>query len=254
MRPADIEILRETELYQRLGQETMDRLTRHCLVRDYPRNTLLTEQDQSAEYVHVVLKGRVALMAECSDGAHTVVTSFSDGELFVTAAAVLQLPYLVSAKTLAPSRILLIPASRFRRALESEPALALFMVDRLAHHWRLLVGHLRELKLHTAVERLASYLVAQSDVSHGTAEFELTEDRRTIAGLLGMRHECLSRSFQQLRTYGVSVRGNKVRIGDIQRLSECFSPVVRMPKATDDDDAGLPDFRPEQPPEYQPQP
>lgn len=231
MRPSDVQILRETALYQRLGPETLDRLTRHCLVRDVPRNTLLTEQDQPAEYVHVVLKGRVALLAECIDGSNTIVTSFGGGEMFVTAAAVLQLPYLVSAKTVAPSRILLIPAARFRRALESEPTLALYMVDVLANHWRLLVGHLRELKLLTAVERLASYLVARSGATEGNANFVLTEDRRTIAAQLGMRHECLSRSLQKLRANGVIVRGNHVEVKDVAKLRQYFRPVQRRPAA-----------------------
>ncbi|WP_374631150.1 cyclic nucleotide-binding domain-containing protein [Ferrovibrio sp.] len=231
MRPSDLQILRETELYQRLGPETLDRLTRHCLVRDVPRNTLLTEQDQPAEYVHVVLRGRVALLAECSDGSNTIVTSFGGGEIFVTAAAVLQLPYLVSAKTVAPSRVLLIPAARFRRALQSEPTLALYMVDVLAHHWRLLVGHLRELKLLTAVERLASYLVARSGATEGNANFVLTEDRRTIAAQLGMRHECLSRSLQKLRANGVIVHGNHVEVKDVAKLKEYFRPVQRVPSA-----------------------
>lgn len=229
MRLGDIRLLQETEIYQRLGKDTAERLTRHCLVRDYPKSAMVIVQDEPADYVHVVLKGRVALTAECLDGSNTIVTTFGDGELFVTAAAVLQLPYLVSAKATAPSRILLIPVSRFRSALESEPALALFMVDRLAHHWRQLVCHLRELKLMTAVERLANFLVAQSPASHGTASFRLTEDRRTIAAQLGMRHECLSRSLRQLRSHGVQARGSQIEIKDVARLTEIFRPVQRMP-------------------------
>lgn len=227
MRPADIRLLQETEIYQRLGADTAERLTRHCLVRDYPKNAVVTQQDDAAEYVHVVLRGRVALTAECLDGSNTIVTSFGDGELFVTAAAVLQLPHLVSARATAASRILLIPASRFRAALQSEPALALFMVDRLAQHWRQLVGHLRELKLLTAIERLANYLIVQSRVSHGPASFRLSEDRRTVAAQLGMRHECLSRLLRQLRSHGVQVRGSHVEIKDVARLTEIFQPVQR---------------------------
>lgn len=240
MRPADLRLLQETEIYQRLGAETAERLTRNCLVRDYTKNAVVTAQDEPAEHVHIVLKGRVALTAECLDGSNTIVASFGDGELFVTAAAILKLPSLVSARATAPSRILLIPASRFRAALETEPALALFMVDRLAHHWRVLVGHLRELKLLTAVERLAHYLVAQSRTSHGAASYRLTEDRRTIAAELGMRHECLSRSLRQLRSHGVQVRGNQVEIADVARLTQVFRPVQRTPMRQADGATGRP--------------
>lgn len=230
MRPSDLQLFQKTEIFERLGEATAERLVRNCLVKDFPKNTALTEQGEVAEYVHLILSGRVALTAECLDGSNTIVTSFGDGEIFVTAAAILQQPYLVAARTIAPCRILLIPVSRFRQALQAEPALALLMVDRLAHHWRQLVGHLRELKLHTALERLASYLVDRSAVVRGAANFRLTEDRKTIAAELGMSSECLSRSFQQLRAYGVRVSGSRVQILDVDRLKELYRPVVPAPR------------------------
>jgi CRP/FNR family transcriptional activator FtrB len=226
MRLSDQQLFQKTEIFERLGEATAERLVRNCLVKDYPKSTMLTEQGEGAEYVHLILSGRVALTAECNDGSNTIVTSFGDGEIFVTAAAILQQPYLVAAKTIAPSRILLIPASRFRQALQAEPALALLMVDRLAHHWRLLVGHLRELKLHTALERLASYLVNRSQITRGPATFRLTEDRKTIAAELGMSSECLSRSFQQLRACGVRVSGSRVHIPDVGQLRKLYRPVA----------------------------
>lgn len=230
MRATDHELLQQTEIFRRLGQQTTERLVRHCQVRDYPKNAALTDQDEQPEYVHLILKGRVALTAECSDGSNTIVATFGDGEIFVTAAAILELPYLVAAKTIAPSRILLIPASRFRQALQSEPSLALLLVDRLARHWRLLVGHLRELKLHTALERLASYLAGRSPAGHGPAQFRLTEDRKTIASELGMSSECLSRSLQQLRAYGVKVSGSRVHIDDVAQLRTLYRPVSPVQK------------------------
>ncbi|MCW0234799.1 MAG: cyclic nucleotide-binding domain-containing protein [Ferrovibrio sp.] len=230
MRPSDLQLFQKTEIFARLGEATAERLARNCQVKDYPKNTMLTEQGETAEYVHLILNGRVALTAECLDGSSTIVTSFGDGEIFVTAAAILQQPYLVAAKTISPCRILLIPVTRFRQALQTEAALALLMVDRLAHHWRLLVGHLRELKLHTALERLASYLVTRSPAARGAAHFRLTEDRRTIAAELGMSAECLSRSFQQLRACGVRVSGSRVHILDVAQLKKLYRPVVPAPR------------------------
>jgi len=226
MRAIDQQAFKETELYQRLGPAIAERLVRDCAIREYPKHAILTQQGEESEFVHLIISGRVALMAECSDGDTTVVTTFGNGEIFVSAAAILQLPYLVTAKTTTPSRILLIPSGRFRQALETEHALALMMVDRLARHWRQLVEHLRELKLHTATERLAHYLVRHSAVESGPDSFRLADDRKTIAAELGMSSECLSRTFQQLRSFGVRASGSRIEIADVSRLQKLYRPVA----------------------------
>ncbi|WP_300297328.1 Crp/Fnr family transcriptional regulator, partial [Ferrovibrio sp.] len=97
MRTVDQELLEKTEIYQRLDPAIVERLVRDCPVREYPKNAILTQQGDDSEYVHLILSGRVALMAECCDGETTVVTTFGSGEIFVSAATILQMPYLVTA-------------------------------------------------------------------------------------------------------------------------------------------------------------
>src|SRR3546814_4613009 len=52
------------------------------------------------------------------------------------------------------------------------PSLSLMMTRMLALHWRLLVDHLRQLKLHSATERLIYYLLrrCQEDAGHRSEE------------------------------------------------------------------------------------
>ncbi|WP_341911375.1 cyclic nucleotide-binding domain-containing protein [Ferrovibrio terrae] len=226
MRPDDQELFEKTDIYRKLGGVVAERLVRGCPVREFPKNAILTRQGEESECVHLILSGRVSLTAECCDGETTVVTTFGSGEIFVSAATILQLPYLVTAKTKTLSRIVLIPSTRFRQALETEHGLAMMMVEILARHWRLLVEHLREVKLHTAVERLASYLVRHCTTNAGPASFQLLDDRKTIAGELGMSSECLSRTFQQLRSCGVRASGNHIEVSDIERLQALYRPVT----------------------------
>lgn len=226
MRPEDQELFEKTDICRKLGGAVASRLVRDCPVREYPKNAVLTRQGDDSEYVHLILSGRVSLTAECCDGETTVVTTFGSGEIFVSAATILQLPYLVTAKAKAPSRVVLIPSTRFRQALETEHGLALMMVEISARHWRLLVEHLREIKLHTAVERLASYLVRHCPADAGSANFQLVDDRKTIAGELGMSSECLSRTFQQLRSCGVRASGSRIEVADVRRLQDLYRPVT----------------------------
>jgi CRP/FNR family transcriptional regulator, transcriptional activator FtrB len=145
-----------------------------------------------------------------------VIEFFRRGEVFIAPAVILQMPYLMSSRVLADARVLMIPAEHFRDVLARESALNAALVKELSRHWRLLVRQIKDLKLRTAPQRLAAYLL---DLSGGTGgSIELPEERRLLAGRLGMTPESLSRAFAQLAAEGVSGHGRKVAIADATQL------------------------------------
>jgi CRP/FNR family transcriptional regulator, transcriptional activator FtrB len=226
MRPSDHELFTRTDLYRHVGAAVAERLTRGCAVHAVASGAEMTRQGSMADAVHVILSGRVSLTAE-GGGSKTVITTFGAGEMFVTPAAILDLPYLVSARTTTRSRVLLIPSERFRRALQAEHALALMIVMQLARHWRLLLTQIQDLKLRSARERLVAFLLRQCPSGKGRASFRLPNKRNVVAAELGMSPESLSRTFQQLRALGVDARGSQVVIADVARLASLGPPTDR---------------------------
>lgn len=224
MRPRDLELLRRTALCRAVGDDVMDRLARGGFVQALPKGATLFGEGDEAEFVHVLLSGRVGLTATGPEGQTTVVEIFPEGEIFVAPAAILRLPYLVTARLATDSRVLMIPAETFRRALAEEPRLALAMVEVLARHWRLLVTQIKDLKLRPAAQRLAGGLVDLAETGSGAATVELPVERRLLAQRLGMTPESLSRAFHTLRPLGVASRGRMVRLDDIASLRAWCDP------------------------------
>jgi CRP/FNR family transcriptional regulator, transcriptional activator FtrB len=218
MRAQDRKLLETTQLHMAVGDQAMERLTRNAFVQLVPKDGLLFMQGDMPEFVHLVLSGRISLGAEDSGGHATVVEIFHEGQLFILAAAILSKPYLLTARALSEARVLMIPADTFRATLDSEPRLARALVDVLAGHWRLLVRQIKGLKLHSAAERLATYLVIRSDARDGAATMRLDEELRIVAARLGMTPESLSRAFTALRPHGVTSRGRSISIADIAAL------------------------------------
>lgn len=231
MQRSDRILFEKTELFRQVDPTAVERLIRDCPVQAYPKGAVLTRQGDTSDHVYLILSGRIALTAECNDGESTVVAVFGAGEMFVSAAVILQRPYLVTAKATTASRILRIPGERYRQALRAEHSLALLMTNTLADHWRMLVDQLLELKLHTAMERLAYFLIRQCPAKAGPATIRLSDDRKTIAAELGMSPEFLSRTFQQLRRYGVNASGRAVRIDKVETLEGLYRSVA--PKTHD---------------------
>jgi CRP/FNR family transcriptional activator FtrB len=218
MRPADYELLKKTVLHDEIGPIVMDRLTRAAFVQGLPKGAVLFNQGDMPEFVHIVLSGRVALTSENPGLGPTVIEFFPAGEIFVAPAAMLDAPYLIGARVIEDSRILMIPAEIFRRALATEHAFALAMARALARHWRLLVRQIKELKLKSASQRLGSYLIALAPHRAGAATVRLLEERQLLAARLGMTPESLSRAFAQLAALGVQSRGKQIHIADLSRL------------------------------------
>ena len=153
--------LRGARPFAHLSEEALRRLLAYAQVEELARGAVLFREGAQSEFVHYVLEGSIGLAASAEKPEGTIVEIFREDEIFVAPAAMLRLPYLVSAVVLAPARVLAIPAAVFRAVLERDPGLARGMAEVLARHWRLLVEQLKDLKLRTAGERRPGELASR---------------------------------------------------------------------------------------------
>lgn len=220
MRPTDLRLLKETKLYAELGSEAAERIFDRTMAQTVPRGATVFRQGDMPEYVHLLLSGQIALIAEDERLGPTIIEFLPAGEMFVAPAGLLQVPYLVTAQAIEESRILMLPAEDLRRLIMNEPAFAVAVTRAVSRHWRQLVRQIKELKLKSASQRLGSYLIAKAPTREGATSYRLTEERKMIAAKLGMTPESLSRAFAQLKYAGVSGRGRTIEIADVSKLRE----------------------------------
>lgn len=218
MRQSDFELLKKTPFYAAAGEEGTQQLLGGAFVQGVAKGTMLFNQGDEPEFVHVILSGRVALVAEAPSAPPTVIEFLPPGEIFVAPAVMLNLPYLMSARVIADARILMIPAETFRRALATEHALARAVAEALAKHWRVLIRQIKDLKLRSAAERLGAYLLALAPQRNGSTTVKLSVERQLLAARLGMTPESLSRAFVQLKPFGVSANGRQIYITNLDQL------------------------------------
>ena len=101
--------------------------------------------------------------------------------------------YLTSARTLAPTRILMIPAQAVCDVFDKDAAFARATVRELARRYRDVVRDLKNAKLRTGLERLANYVLRLAEERGRKGVVELGLEKRTLASYLGMAPENLSR-------------------------------------------------------------
>jgi len=215
MKSGDSLLLRRTRLLSGVAEATMARIEEETSVQVLGAGSLLFEQGERPREAQIVLQGGVALIGSL-ERSEIVVEFFGSGEVLLAAAVILDLPYLVSARTTEESRIASVPAGIFRTLLHSDRRLAVAMTEELARHWRTLVRQIKDLKLRSASQRLAAYLLAHGVAGHTAVK--ITIEKQVLASRLGMTPASLSRAFRELKELGVQAHGNHITLADPETL------------------------------------
>lgn len=203
-----------------IGDAATERLCRNSRRVRLARGQILFRQGEMPQELYIIAHGSVALQARADDGARcTTVEIFRDGEIFLAAAVVLDLPCLATAQALTEAEVLAVPASVVRHAMAECHELARGMAEQLARHWRLLVEQIVDLKLRPAERRVARFLAQRVREEGGIGAAHLPEARTAIAARLGMTPETLSRSLHALQSQRcIRVMADTVEILDRERL------------------------------------
>ena len=216
----DLSRMRQVPLLTQLPANLLGAVLAEAMVIRYDSGETLFHQGEAAHFLHVVMDGEICLYGVGCDGDETVMEIMKSGDVFIAAAVLTGLPYLMEARALNPSRILLLPAERLRRDLRSIPDLALAMLASLSSHYRMLVREVKSLKLKSTNQRLALYLLSLTPKREGATILWLPHSKGVISARIGIRPETLSRAFNALQPYGVQMNGTRVAVADLAALAD----------------------------------
>jgi CRP/FNR family transcriptional activator FtrB len=222
MQPADMDAIRNLPLFRDCTEETFEALIKISFLQRFPQGVLLISENDPADFLHVVLEGLVEMFGS-SGGRETTLSFVRPVNTFILAAVLKDQVYLQSARTLARSRILMIPAQPVRQAMQKDQAFMLSVVGELATGYRRVVKELKNQKLRTSSERLANWLLAHGRLS-GDGIVRLGMEKRVLASRLGMTPENLSRAFSSLRDIGVRVEGTVIHLDSLEALADFAQP------------------------------
>jgi CRP/FNR family transcriptional activator FtrB len=155
---------------------------------------------------------------------HTGISLINPVSTFILAAVVSDQPYLNSARTLADSRVLLIPAPRVRAVFDQDVAFARIVARELAFAYRSSVKKLKGYMARSSVERLANWILTEAHKGAAQGNIVVPFDRGTLASHIGTTRENLSRSLALLTEHGVRIRGREIVIDSKQQLEAFAGP------------------------------
>ncbi|MFM5923061.1 MAG: cyclic nucleotide-binding domain-containing protein [Novosphingobium sp.] len=223
MRPGEKPEIASLPLFREMQDEQRERIFSGSFLQVFPPQLTLFELGQRPDFLYVLIDGLVELYAN-SAGRDTTMRLVEPVSSFILAAVVTDMPYLMSARTLASSRILLVPAALVREVVKEDSALMQATMRELALAYRDMVRALADMKLRQSAERLGNLLLQQEQRQGGKGKVQLRAEKRLVASLLGMTPENLSRAFGVLGQHGLEVDGALIRIGDRAALQAFVRP------------------------------
>jgi CRP/FNR family transcriptional activator FtrB len=223
MRAEDMEVVAQHRLLSGLSRESLDRLCKGAFLQAFPPSTELFLQGQRADFLHVIIEGRIEVFSSYRERETTVLLA-GPGECFILAAVILDRPYLKSARTLARARLLLLPAENVREVFMEDREFARRLTCELALGYRRLAKELSNQKLRSNLERLANWVLQEHEAAGAAGKFTLQFEKKVLAARLGMAPEALSRCFASLAAYQVKVDGKTITIADIEALRALAQP------------------------------
>jgi len=230
MRPADVEQIRSVHLFRDMADDRFETLVKAAYLQRFPAQVSLIVEHEKPDFLHVVVDGSVELYSR-HGRRETTIAVCGPVTTFILAAVVSDLPYLASARTVAPSRILMLPAEAVRSVFDEDSAFARAIVRELSRSFRGVMKDVKSQKLRSSAERLANWILVHHAGNGGTDRFTLPYDKRMLASRLGMTPENLSRNIMQLTEHGVVFERREVVIQDTAKLSAFARPTPSIDDA-----------------------
>lgn len=223
MRAGERPEIAQLPLFAEMNEAQRDRVFAASLLQVFPPQLTLFDVGQKPDFLYVLVDGLVELFTTNAerDSTLAIVEPVSS---FILAALVTDQPFLMAARTLKPSRVMLIPAGLLREVIKQDGALMQEAMRELAVGYRNMVRALTDMKLRQSTERLGNFLLLESHKRDGAMNLQLRGEKKLLASLLGMTPENLSRAISALSKHGVSVDGGNITIADHDALVKFARP------------------------------
>lgn len=227
----DLEVVRRVSVFRGVKPLIFERLIAPAVTRTLKSGDAIFRQGDPANWFFIVIDGWIRLYHITPSGKEAVIYVFTKGESFAEAVAFTGQAYPASADAVSDARVVRIPAAHIIKCIHDAPDIALAMIASTSFHLHQLLAQVTQLKVQSAVQRVAEFLISLCPSEVGPCTIALPYEKILIAGRLGMKPESLSRAFATLKSNGVEVHDNKVVVHDIEALHQVVTGNRRIPRS-----------------------
>jgi CRP-like cAMP-binding protein len=186
---------------------------------EFPTGTTDFNRGDAAVGLYILLEGQLKLGVTSPQGSEKILCIVSPGVSFGEAILLLERQFPVYAQAIMDSQVLLVPKSLIFSMLDHDPLFSRKMLAGLSIRMHQLVQDIEMLSLQSCTQRFIGYLLQISADAPDACNITLPASKTTIASLLNLTPETLSRTLSKLQQLElIAVNGKDVMITDVKKL------------------------------------
>ena len=206
-------------MFRELSAEQIARIAEHSQLIDFPKGTSVFNRGDAAVGLYILLEGQLKLGVTSPQGAEKIISIITPGESFGEAILFMERQFPVYAQAILDSQVLLVPKSLIFSMLDNDHLFARKMLVGLSIRMHQLVQDIEMLSLQSCTQRFIGYLLQISADAPDGSKITLPTSKTTIASLLNLTPETLSRTLAKLQQLElIEVNGKDVSITDVKKL------------------------------------
>ena len=206
-------------MFRELSAEQIARIAEHSQLIDFPKGTSVFNRGDAAVGLYILLEGQLKLGVTSPQGAEKIISIITPGESFGEAILFMERQFPVYAQAILDSQVLLVPKSQIFYMLDNDLLFARKMLAGLSIRMHQLVQDIEMLSLQSCTQRFIGYLLQISADAPDGSKITLPTSKTTIASLLNLTPETLSRTLAKLQQLElIEVSGKDVSITDVKKL------------------------------------
>ncbi|MBM3350292.1 MAG: Crp/Fnr family transcriptional regulator [Betaproteobacteria bacterium] len=206
-------------LFKELGSDQIEKIAEQSRVINFQKGQSVFNCGDQAIGLYILVEGQLKLGLISSQGTERILRIISPSESFGEAILYLERQFPVYAKAIIDSKVLLVPKNLIFSMLDANPHYARKMLAGLSIRMHQLIQNIEMLSLQSSTQRFITYLLQISaEVKDGT-KIRLPASKATIASLLNLKPETLSRILAKLQKLElIDVRGSSLTIIALKKL------------------------------------
>lgn len=199
-----------TQRAETLSPAELEALSAHAVQRTFPKSTVIVNEGDPADFLYIIVSGRVKVYVADPDGREIVLLTQGPGEYFGEM-MLDEGPRSASIMTLDRSTFLVVPKAGLRDFLVLNPAFAVRLMEKLIHRVRALTASVKSLALMDVYGRVARLLLELAEERDGAWVIDERLTQQDIASRVGASREMVSRIFKDLVEGGyVAVQRDRI--------------------------------------------
>lgn len=201
--PVSIAALRTLPIFDPLPEPWLQRLAQGASIRAVPRNATVLHTGDRTDNLYVILAGSLRVLVSDEEGREVILSILHPGEFFGEMGVIDDHPRSATVEAVEPVELVVISKAEFRRCLEENFDLALYIMRSLVKRLRQADRKIESLALMDVYGRVARVLLDMAQDRGGVLFVDPMPSRQTIAKMVGASREMVTRVMKDLQADGL---------------------------------------------------